>query len=179
MRCSAFLICLHSGGKFSGRRNKQWHGLLINGSLCRVRDPSEAAKDHRGGGGSARQVAVAGEPLLQQPPHLRRLHHHQPMGRHGRSLCAQVRRLYESRLPRTCAGHFSRDGFWLLFPRVNWQLQATSSLQLGGLCRHCHPQLGQNGPACRTRCGEDHLQRRLQPQEPRWRYRPVETAKAS
>lgn len=63
----------------------------MNGFLCRVRDPSEAAKDHRGGGSRARQVAMAGEPLLQQPPHLRRLHHHQPMGCHGCSLCAQVR----------------------------------------------------------------------------------------
>lgn len=63
----------------------------MNGSLCRVRHPSKAAKDHRGDGGRAWQVAVAGKPLLQQPPHLRRLHHHQPMGRHGRSLRAQVR----------------------------------------------------------------------------------------
>lgn len=65
----------------------------MNGPLCRVRDTSEAAKDHRRGGGRARQVAMAGEPLLQQPPHLRRLHHHQPMGRHGCSLRAQVRLL--------------------------------------------------------------------------------------
>lgn len=89
------------GIKISGRRSKRWHGRLMNGSLCRVRDPSEAAKDHRGGGGSAGQVAVAGEPLLQQPPHLRRLHHHQPMGRHGRSLRAQVRLSARRGGPRT------------------------------------------------------------------------------
>lgn len=75
----------------------------MNGSLCRVRDPSEAAKDHRGGGGRAGQVAVAGEPLLQQPPHLRRLHHHQPMGRHGRSLRAQVRPSARRGVPGTRA----------------------------------------------------------------------------
>lgn len=91
MRRCAFLICLHGGKKMSGQQSKQWNGWLMNGSLCRVRDPSEAAKDHRGGGGRTRQVAMAGEPLLQQPPHLWWLHHHQPMGCHGRSLCAQVR----------------------------------------------------------------------------------------
>lgn len=93
-RPCAFLICL----QISGRQSKRWHGQLMNGSLCRVRDPSKAAKDHRGGGGRARQVAMAGEPLLQQPSHLRRLHHHQPMGRHGCSLCAQVRLSARKRL---------------------------------------------------------------------------------
>lgn len=66
---------------------------LMNGSLFRVWDKSEAAQDNRGGRGHAGQVALAGQPLLQQPSHLRRLHHHQSMGSHSCPLCAQVRQL--------------------------------------------------------------------------------------
>lgn len=47
------------------------------------------------------------------------------------------------------------------------QLQAASGFQLGGLRRHCHTQLGQNGTAQRICCGEDHPPQELQPQESR------------
>lgn len=67
--------------------------FLINGSLCRVWDASEAAQDNRRSWGHTGQVALAGQPLLQQSSHLRRLHHHQSMGSHSCPLCAQVRLL--------------------------------------------------------------------------------------
>lgn len=65
----------------------------MNGSLCRVWDTGEAAQDNRGSWGHAGQVAMAGQPLLQQPSHLRRLNHHQSMGCHSCPLRTQVRPL--------------------------------------------------------------------------------------
>lgn len=62
----------------------------MNGSLCRVWDAGKASQDNRRRGGHTGQVAMAGQPLLQQPSHLWRLHHHQPLGRYSRPLCSQV-----------------------------------------------------------------------------------------
>lgn len=58
------------------------------------------------------------------------------------------------------------------------QLQAASGVQLGGVRRHRHARLGQNGRARGLRRGEDHLQQGLQPQEPRRRHCPDEAADA-
>lgn len=63
-----------------------------------------------------------------------------------------------------------------LFSYPKCQLQATSGVQLGGVRRHHHTRLGQNGRARGVRCGKDHLQQRVQPQEPRRRHRSVEAA---
>lgn len=69
-----------------------------SGSLFRVRDARKAAQDNWRSGGHPGQVALAGQPLLQQPSHLRRLHHQQPVGGHGGPLRAQVRLFSKSKM---------------------------------------------------------------------------------